>query len=205
MSSACAPILMGVASPVSEILLLSKTTKFPFQTMGISLSIHGGQKMELIRIAQKICASRDRWESSYDTTLWITSIWSIDHIWSMIILSKTKCKSKMQMQIYALQNANIKAKWSSICNSCMHVYIYIKKFMKIVCSARHTQYMYFIRLIMWELILHFNIVTCYAMSFLEWLMVRHRSTCGIKLMQWLTVPSQHTLIHCKRTLSVKIH
>ena len=41
-------------------------------------------------------------------------------------------------------------------NSCMHVYIYIKKFMKIICSARHTQYMYFIRLIMWELILHFQ-------------------------------------------------
>ena len=31
--------------------------------------------------------------------------------------------------------------------------------MKIVCSARHTQYMYFIRLIMWELILHFNILS----------------------------------------------
>ena len=60
MSSACTSILMGVASPVSEILLLSKTAKFPFQTMGISLSIHGGQKMELIRIAQKIRASRDR-------------------------------------------------------------------------------------------------------------------------------------------------
>ena len=48
---ACTQILMGVASLVSEILLLSKTAKFPFETMGISLSIHGGQIMELIRIA----------------------------------------------------------------------------------------------------------------------------------------------------------
>ena len=31
MSSACTPILVGVASPVSEILLLSKTAKFPFE------------------------------------------------------------------------------------------------------------------------------------------------------------------------------
>ena len=29
MSSACTPILVGVASPVLEILLLSKTAKFP--------------------------------------------------------------------------------------------------------------------------------------------------------------------------------
>ena len=36
MSSACTPILVGVASPVSEILLLSKTAKFPFRTMGYS-------------------------------------------------------------------------------------------------------------------------------------------------------------------------
>ena len=36
MSSACTPILVGVASLVSEILLLSKTAKFPFRTMGYS-------------------------------------------------------------------------------------------------------------------------------------------------------------------------
>ena len=36
MSHACTPILAGVASPVSEILLLSKTAKFPFQTMDCS-------------------------------------------------------------------------------------------------------------------------------------------------------------------------
>ena len=36
MSSACTPILVGVASPVSEILLLSKTAKFPFRTMDYS-------------------------------------------------------------------------------------------------------------------------------------------------------------------------
>ena len=36
MSSACTPILMGVVSPVSEILLLSKMAKFPFPTMDYS-------------------------------------------------------------------------------------------------------------------------------------------------------------------------
>ena len=36
MSNACIPILVGVACPVSEILLLSKTAKFPFPTMDYS-------------------------------------------------------------------------------------------------------------------------------------------------------------------------
>ena len=36
MSNACASILVGVASPVSEIPLLSKTAKFPFRTMDYS-------------------------------------------------------------------------------------------------------------------------------------------------------------------------
>ena len=36
MSHACTPILVGVAILVSEILLLPKTTKFPFRTMGYS-------------------------------------------------------------------------------------------------------------------------------------------------------------------------
>ena len=36
MSYAGAPILVGVTSPVSEILLLSKTAKFPFPTMDYS-------------------------------------------------------------------------------------------------------------------------------------------------------------------------
>ena len=36
MSYACTPILVGVTSPVSEILLLSKTAKFPFLTMDYS-------------------------------------------------------------------------------------------------------------------------------------------------------------------------
>ena len=36
MSYACAPILVGVTFPVSEILLLSKTAKFPFPTMDYS-------------------------------------------------------------------------------------------------------------------------------------------------------------------------
>ena len=36
MSYACTPILVGVTSPVSKILLLSKTAKFPFQTVDYS-------------------------------------------------------------------------------------------------------------------------------------------------------------------------
>ena len=48
MSHACTPILVGLASLVLEILLLSKTAKFPFWTMDI---VHGHQKLEL---AQKI-------------------------------------------------------------------------------------------------------------------------------------------------------
>ena len=36
MSIACTPILVGMASPVLEISLLSKTAKFPFPTMDYS-------------------------------------------------------------------------------------------------------------------------------------------------------------------------
>ena len=36
MSSLCTPILVGVTSLVSEILLLSKTAKFPFRPMDYS-------------------------------------------------------------------------------------------------------------------------------------------------------------------------
>ena len=36
MSSACTPILVGVVSPILEILLLSKTANFPFQGMDYS-------------------------------------------------------------------------------------------------------------------------------------------------------------------------
>ena len=36
MSHACTPILVGVTSSVSEILLLSKTAKFPFRPMDYS-------------------------------------------------------------------------------------------------------------------------------------------------------------------------
>ena len=36
MSNACTPILVGVVSPVSEILVLSKTAKFPFRPMDYS-------------------------------------------------------------------------------------------------------------------------------------------------------------------------
>ena len=47
MSHACTPILVGVASQISEILLLSKMAKFPFPT------IHGHQKIWLLRISSK--------------------------------------------------------------------------------------------------------------------------------------------------------
>ena len=43
MSNVCTLILVGVASSVSEILLLPKTAKFPFQSMGYSI-VHGHQK-----------------------------------------------------------------------------------------------------------------------------------------------------------------
>ena len=36
MQHACTPILVGVAFPISEILLLLKTAKFPFPTMDYS-------------------------------------------------------------------------------------------------------------------------------------------------------------------------
>ena len=36
MCNACTPILVGVTSSVSEILVLSKTAKFPFLTMDYS-------------------------------------------------------------------------------------------------------------------------------------------------------------------------
>ena len=52
MSHACTPILVGVTSPVSKLLLLSKTAKFPFRTMGV-------KKFNDLELAQKIYASRD--------------------------------------------------------------------------------------------------------------------------------------------------
>ena len=54
MSHACTSILVGVASQISEILLLSKMAKFPFPTMGIVI-----KKFNELESAQKIHASRD--------------------------------------------------------------------------------------------------------------------------------------------------
>ena len=68
MSSSYTPILVGVVSPVSEILLPSKTAKFPFRPMDYIGSKNSmvikkfGDKILLIGInesAQKIYASRD--------------------------------------------------------------------------------------------------------------------------------------------------
>ena len=47
MSSTCTPILVGVGSPVSEILLLSKMAKFPWTI------VHGHQKIQSIGIGSK--------------------------------------------------------------------------------------------------------------------------------------------------------
>ena len=55
MSHACKPILVGVASSVSEILLLSKTAKFPFLPMDYS---PWSSKNLGLKLAQKIHASR---------------------------------------------------------------------------------------------------------------------------------------------------
>ena len=52
MSSACRLILVGSASPVSEILVPSKTAKFPFLTMDYII-VHGHQKIQSIRIGSK--------------------------------------------------------------------------------------------------------------------------------------------------------
>ena len=41
-SHACTPVLVSMTSPVSEILLLSKTANFPFQPWTI---VHGHQKV----------------------------------------------------------------------------------------------------------------------------------------------------------------
>ena len=52
MSNACTPILVGVAFLVSEILLPSKTAKFPFLT----IDYHGHQKIQSIGIgSEKSC------------------------------------------------------------------------------------------------------------------------------------------------------
>ena len=51
MSHACTPILVGVVSLVSEILLTLKTAKFPFLTM--DYIVHGHQKIQSIGIGTK--------------------------------------------------------------------------------------------------------------------------------------------------------
>ena len=57
MSNACTPILVGVACPVSEILLLSKMAKFPFPTMDLQSMVI--KKINRSESAQKFHASRD--------------------------------------------------------------------------------------------------------------------------------------------------
>ena len=56
MCNACTPILVGVTSLVSEILLLSKMAKFPFLTIDYSMVI---KKFNRSESAQKIHACMD--------------------------------------------------------------------------------------------------------------------------------------------------
>ena len=56
MSNACTPILVDVTSPVSEILLHSKTAKFPFLTMDYSQIYI--RKFNRLESAQKVHANR---------------------------------------------------------------------------------------------------------------------------------------------------
>ena len=51
MLNACTPILVGMTSPVSEILLPSKTAKIPFRPM--DYIVHGHQKIQSIGIGSK--------------------------------------------------------------------------------------------------------------------------------------------------------
>ena len=57
MSHACTPILVGVTSLVSEILLLLKMAKFPFPTMDYKSMVI--KKFNQLELTQKIPASRD--------------------------------------------------------------------------------------------------------------------------------------------------
>ena len=64
MSSACTPILVGVTSPVSEILLPSKMAKFPFRDMDYRPSAIGG----VIRgfgFSQPSCSTRLKMAHSF--------------------------------------------------------------------------------------------------------------------------------------------
>ena len=57
MCNVCTPILVGMASPVSEIKLASNLAKFPFRTM--DYSPWSSKKFNRSESAQKIHASRD--------------------------------------------------------------------------------------------------------------------------------------------------
>ena len=60
MSNACTPILVGVASPVSDILLPSKNLigQISLSDHGLYI-VHGRQKINQSKSAQKIHASKD--------------------------------------------------------------------------------------------------------------------------------------------------
>ena len=53
MSNACTPILVGVASPVLEILLLLKNGQISLSDHGLFIIVHGHQKIESHRINSK--------------------------------------------------------------------------------------------------------------------------------------------------------
>ena len=74
MSNACTPILVGRAPLVSELWLLSvclqKRPKFPFGPWTI---VHGGQKINCLKLAQKIHASRG-WCQMHAHKFWLAEL-----------------------------------------------------------------------------------------------------------------------------------
>ena len=82
MSNACTPILVGRTSPVSEILLLSKTAKFPFPTMDYS---PWSSKISLIRIGSKNSCMYGLMSNAY-TPILVGVTFSVSEI---LLLSKT--------------------------------------------------------------------------------------------------------------------
>ena len=89
MWNACKPILVGVTSPVSEILLHfclpSKRPKFPFGPWTI---VHGGQKIEL---AQKIHASRG-WPEMHANQFWWAWLLRFRRFWLIFRLPSKRLK-----------------------------------------------------------------------------------------------------------------
>ena len=83
MSNAYTPILVGVAILILEILLLSKTAKFPFLTM--DYIVHGHQKIQLIGISSKKSCKYNLMSNAYTPIL----VGVVILISEILLLSKT--------------------------------------------------------------------------------------------------------------------